>query len=201
MKHAFYSFVLILLVACGDGAGLKPLPDRSVILAFGDSLTFGSGAPSGASYPVVLEELTGFRVINAGVPGEVTAGGLRRLPDWLERHQPKLVVLIHGGNDMLRRMSRRAAAANLEAMITLIRDAGAEVVIVGVPQPGLILSTAAFYMDVAEKTGTPIEKDVIADILQYQSNKSDAVHPNAKGYRMLAEAVREQLVDAGALKD
>ncbi|MFT7220023.1 MAG: acyl-CoA thioesterase-1, partial [Candidatus Azotimanducaceae bacterium] len=158
MGRSFYSFVLILLVACGDGVGLKLLPERSLVLAFGDSLTFGAGAPFDAGYPVVLEELTGFRVINAGVAGEVTADGLRRLPDCLARHQPKPMVLIHGGNDMLRRMSHRATAANLEAMITLIRDAGAEVATVGVPQPRLILSTAAFYMDVAEKTGIPIEK-------------------------------------------
>jgi len=201
LKHAFCFFVLMLLVACGDGASFKPLSERSVILAFGDSLTYGSGASFKSSYPVVLEELTGIRVINAGVPGEVTAEGLRRLPNLLEQHQPNLVVLIHGGNDMLRRMSRDAAASNLEAMIALIREAGAEVVIVGVPQPGLILSTAAFYGEVAEKTNTPIEKDVITDILQYRANKADVVHPNAKGYRMLTEAVRQQLVEVGALKD
>ena len=126
---------------------------------------------------------------DAGVPGEVAATGLSRLPGLLQQHQPDLVVLIHGGNDMLRRQNRSHAADNLRSMIGLARDSGADVVLLGVPQPALILRTATFYTDVAESTGTPLDGDVLADILQYTSNKSDPVHPNSRGCRMLAEAV------------
>lgn len=191
--------VILLLAGCGGSQQLSPLPRDAVILAFGDSLTYGTGASRSSSYPSVLAQMTGYKVINAGVPGEVTAVGLQRLPGMLEAHDPDLVVLIHGGNDMLRRQNRAAAAKNIEAMIALIRERNAQVVMLGVPQPGLILSTADFYEQVAESTATPIDADALADILQYASNKSDTVHPNASGYRMLAEAVHELLEDNGAL--
>lgn len=191
--------ILLLLAGCGREAGLRPLGADAVILAFGDSLTFGTGAGRNESYPQVLADMTGRTVVNAGVPGEVTAKGLARLPGLLRQHQPDLVVLIHGGNDMLRRQSRARAADNLRGMVGLARDSGADVVLLGVPAPGLILSTAGFYEQVAEETGAPIDSDALADILQYSSNKSDPVHPNGKGYRMLAEAVRQLLTAHGAL--
>ena len=192
-------FGAILLAACGSDQTLRPLAADAVILAFGDSLTFGTGAGRSESYPSVLGNLTGRTVVNAGVPGEVSAKGLTRLPGLLERYQPDLVVLIHGGNDMLRRQSRSGTADNLRRMIALARESGADVVLLGVPAPGLILSTASFYEEVAESTGTPIDSNALADVLQYPSNKSDPVHPNGKGYRMLAEAVRALLAENGAL--
>lgn len=192
-------FGAILLAACGSDQTLRPLAADAVILAFGDSLTFGTGAGRSESYPSVLGNLTGRTVVNAGVPGEVSAKGLTRLPGLLERHQPDLVVLIHGSNDMLRRQSRSGTADNLRRMIALARESGADVVLLGVPAPGLILSTASFYEEVAESTGTPIDSNALADVLQYPSNKSDPVHPNGKGYRMLAEAVRALLAENGAL--
>ena len=192
-------FGAILLAACGSDQTLRPLAADAVILAFGDSLTFGTGAGRSESYPSVLGNLTGRTVVNAGVPVEVSAKGLTRLPGLLERHQPDLVVLIHGSNDMLRRQSRSGTADNLRRMIALARESGADVVLLGVPAPGLILSTASFYEEVAESTGTPIDSNALADVLQYPSNKSDPVHPNGKGYRMLAEAVRALLAENGAL--
>ncbi len=191
--------LILAMSGCGGDKALSPLSKDAVILAFGDSLTFGTGATPSTSYPAVLAQKTGLQVINAGVPGEVSAAGLQRLPRLLQQHQPDLLVLIHGGNDLLRRQSRTKAASNLEAMIAMARSKGVQVVMVGVPKPGLILSVAEFYEQVADKTDTPIEPDAIADILQYPSNKADAVHPNAAGYRMLAEAVYDLLVDQGAI--
>lgn len=199
MRRLLLTLSVFLLASCGGEPPLSPVPRDATILAFGDSLTYGTGASRSSSYPTVLARLTGFTVINAGIPGEVTSAGLERLPGLLEEHQPDLVVLIHGGNDMLRRRSRAAASQNLEAMIAEVRKQGGQVVMLGVPQPGLILSTAEFYEQVAETTGTPIDSDALADILQYATNKSDQVHPNAAGYQMLAEAVYELLEDSGAL--
>ena len=179
---------------------LKPLPEDGVVLAFGDSLTFGTGAVTQSSYPVILGQLIDRKVINAGVPGEVTANGLKRLQTVLGETRPDLVVLIHGGNDMLRRHNLKDTATNLKTMIELCRQSGAEVVMLGVPKPGLILSAASFYTTVSEETGTPIDNEVIADILQYPANKSDPVHPNARGYRILAEKVRDLLVETGVVR-
>ena len=197
--HLLSLLALLLLAGCGDRqAALTPLPTDGVILAFGDSLTFGTGAPREVSYPSVLEELTGRKVIRSGVPGELTSGGLARLPAVLDTHQPALLILCHGGNDMLRRTGLEQMADNLRAMIALARDRGVQVVLVGVPKPGLFLSAAEIYGEIAAAAQIPIEAEALADILGDNGLKSDAIHPNATGYRRLAEALAALLREAGA---
>lgn len=187
------------MTACGGEPPLKALAADATILAFGDSLTFGKGVSENSSYPSILAKMSGRTVINAGLSGEVSGAGLNRLPGLLDKHKPDLLVLIHGGNDLLRRHNPAQTEKNLESMIDLARQREIDVVMLGVPVPGLVLSPAKLYKRLATKTATPIDEDAIADILQYPSNKSDAVHPNAAGYKMLAEDVYELLQDSGAL--
>ncbi|MGI9301952.1 MAG: arylesterase [Gammaproteobacteria bacterium] len=189
----------VSLTACDDPPRTSRLPADATILAFGNSLTYGTGAPRDKSYPAVLQELTGRTVINAGVPGEVSAEGLRRLPALLEEHQPALVVLIHGGNDFLRRNDHGHTAANLEAMIEAACKQGATVVLAGVPKPGIFLGSADFYKEVANRHKLPIDEEILPEILGDRKFKSDPIHPNAKGYRKLAEAVYNLLRNAGAI--
>ncbi|MCH9672380.1 MAG: arylesterase [Gammaproteobacteria bacterium] len=191
----------LLLVGCGSGEpGIEPLASGATVLAFGDSLTFGTGAKPEESYPVVLTALTGLTVVNAGVPGEVSVDGLRRLQATLERESPKLVVLCHGGNDILRRLDVKATEQNLRAMVAQIRDYGASVVMLGVPAPSLLLGAAPFYEQVAEDLGVPYDGDIIGELLRDNRLKSDTVHPNAQGYDLLAQAVVSLLQKAGALR-
>ncbi|RME33163.1 MAG: arylesterase [Gammaproteobacteria bacterium] len=191
----------LLLIACAEpGPRLPPLPREGVILAFGDSLTFGSGASGGESYPAVLEQLTGRKVINAGIPGETTAEGLERLPALLDRHRPDLLLLCEGGNDMLRRLDPGEAEANLRRMIGEARRRGVPVLLIAVPRPGLLLSDAGFYARLARESRVPLLADALPRILADEALKSDPVHPNAAGYRKLAEAVRDRLRELGALQ-
>ena len=191
--------VALLLAACGSEPGLSRLGADDVVLAFGDSLTFGTGAKSVQSYPSVLAAATGRTIVNAGRPGETTPEGLSRLAQVLDKVQPKLVVLCHGGNDFLRKMDRSATESNLRAMIELIRAAGAEVVLVSVPSPGLFLSGHELYERVADDLDVPLEHDIVADLLGDNGYKSDAVHPNAAGYAKMAEAIQAILGRAGAI--
>lgn len=192
--------IALAVAACsGSGANLPKLAPGDVILAFGDSLTFGTGAGREESYPVALSRRIGFEVVNAGVPGEVSAMGLKRLPRVLDEVRPKLVILCLGGNDMLRRQDRKHTEENLKQMVRLIRARGAAVVMLGVPEPGLFLSTADLYERVASALDVPLEDDVIPDLLRNNQYKSDHIHPNAAGYARLAEAVEDLLRERGAL--
>ena len=193
--------VLLALAACDSGPPrLAKLPADGVVLAFGDSLTFGTGARAEASYPAVLEELIGRRVVRAGVPGEVAAQGLARLPGALRDSAPDLLVLIHGGNDLLQRRDREDTRANLRAMVQLARERGVAVVLIGVPNLGLILGrSAGFYEELAEELEIPYDGETLPAILKQPNLKSDPIHPNAQGYRKLAEAVAELLRRSGAI--
>ena len=192
--------VCSLLTACGgDDVSLSPLPPGTTVVAFGDSLTAGYGAGPGQSYPEVLAELAVLDIVNAGNSGEVLAAGLQRLPSVLAEYRPALVILCHAGNDLLRSTGLAAAKANLLAMINQIHASGAQVVLLGVPQPGLLLSTADFYQEIAEETAVAYLPDTMTDVLSQRSLRSDAAHPNAAGYRLVAEEVHGFLLDAGAL--
>jgi lysophospholipase L1-like esterase len=190
----------LLLAACGSGTPpLPPLDPSAVVLAFGDSLTSGTGAAPGESYPAQLERLIGRKVIAQGVPGEVSAQGLARLPAVLEAVEPRLLVLCHGGNDFLRKLPETEAAANVRAMVRLAREKGVAVVLIGVPKPGLSPSPAAFYAEIAQEFAVPYEGSILKTVLTDNELKSDWVHPNAKGYARVAEAVAGLLKKARAL--
>ncbi len=188
------------LTACSSGAKLPRLASDAVILAFGDSLTFGTGATLTESYPAILERLVGRRVVNSGVPGEVTGEGLSRLPGVLEREKPALLILCHGGNDLLRRLDQRQTANNLGAMIRLARERGVAVVIIAVPSPGIALSPPSFYRETAAEMGLPIEEKALSIVLSDGSLRSDYIHPNAAGYRRLAESIAALLKKSGAVE-
>ncbi|MBF8274564.1 MAG: lipolytic enzyme, G-D-S-L family [Magnetococcales bacterium] len=169
-------------------------------MAFGDSLTFGTGAQPGQGYPQVLQTLIDRTVINAGIPGEESPQGLQRLPDLLEQYQPVLLVLCHGANDILRKRPRQGIMDNLGKMIDLAREKKIEVVLVGVPNFGMILSTANLYPEVAKNYQVPLEGGVVAEILANNTLKADLVHPNAEGYRVFAAAIARLLRDHGAIE-
>jgi lysophospholipase L1-like esterase len=186
-------------IGCGNDPKLQLLADDAVILAFGDSLTYGTGAAKGASYPSVLANLTGLKVINKGIAGEQTAQGLKRLPAVLDETNPDLVILCHGGNDILRRSSKDQARQNLEAMIGLIRASGAQVLLLGVPDFGLFLTAADFIDQAAENTQVAYIPELLPDLQGNRSIKSDNVHFNAEGYAQLAQGIHQSLLNVGGL--
>ena len=192
--------IIILLSGCGgETPRLAPLSADAVILAFGDSLTKGYGAAEDESYPAVLARLSARRVINAGVSGEVSGEGLRRLPAMLEQHRPRLLILCHGGNDMLRGRSLTRMEDNLRGMAQLARERAIPVVLLGVPNRGLFLASYEAYARIAEDLNLVFIEDLIPEILGDSDLKSDAIHPNASGYRMIAETIHAALQKSGAL--
>lgn len=188
------------LAGCGERVPrVAAVAPDEVIVAFGDSLTYGTGAAESESYPAVLAQLIGRKVVRAGVPGEVTAQGLARLPRVIEEHRPALMIVCLGGNDMLRRVEEAQVRKNLAEIVRTIRARGIAVVLVGVPKPALITSAPAFYAEVAKEFGIPYEGNVVTEVLHQLDMKADPIHPNAKGYRRMAEAIAELLKKAGAI--
>ncbi len=189
-----------VLSGCGERQPSLPrLDPTDVVLAFGDSLTYGTGARPGESYPEVLSALIGRTVVSAGVPGERTREGLERLDDVLDLHQPRIMLLCLGGNDMLRKVDASETENNLRQMIETATARGIGVVLIGVPKPALLGGTAQFYERIADDYALPYEGEVLNEILRDSAYKSDPVHPNARGYRLLAAALAEVLRGSGAI--
>lgn len=194
----FFGLLLILsaLLGCENRPAIDPLEADAVILAFGDSLTYGTGAPRDESYPAQLQRLLNRRVVNAGIPGEVSAAGLARLPEVLAEHRPDLVVLCHGGNDFLRRHDPALVQNNIREMVSLIKGSGMDVVLVSVPRIGLLLSPAPLYAEIAKEFQVPVAEEILTEVLGEPSLKSDRIHPNARGYGQLAETLARIIEDA-----
>jgi acyl-CoA thioesterase-1 len=191
--------LIVLLAGCGERPRLERLPSDAVLLAFGDSLTFGTGAKEEESYPAQLEGMIGRRVVRAGVPGEVTAQALARLPGALDEHAPQLLLLCIGGNDFLRRLGNQQAERNVREMVKLARSRGVAVLLIGTPEPGFTVTPPTFYSAIAKEFRLPYEEGIIGQVLRDANLKADPIHPNARGYRLIAERVFAQLKLSGAL--
>ena len=190
----------LAILACEQPPQLSRLGDGDTIVAFGDSLTQGNGTSEELAYPAVLSRLIKHTVINAGASGETTAEGLERLPDVLEEQHPKLVLLCLGGNDMLRKLDPAVMESNLRSMIQTIRAHGSSVVLIGVPEPKLFSGPPPLYKKLANEFNLPYEGEVFNQVLKTPRLKSDPIHANAEGYRVVAERLAELLKETGAIQ-
>ncbi|AJF06405.1 GDSL-type esterase/lipase family protein [Geoalkalibacter subterraneus] len=195
MYRIFLLLFLVLLLPffVGCQRDLEALPEDAVILAFGDDYTYGTGAEKGEGYPAVLERLIDRKVVNAGVPGETTAEGLERLPGVLAEVRPDLVILCHGGADMRQGLKAKKLVANLEAMIRLIKEADAEVLLIAVPPPAHFLQPATFYSEISREMDVRIEINSLTNILSREELSTEETYPNAEGYAKLAKAISKRL--------
>ncbi|MGE6168486.1 GDSL-type esterase/lipase family protein [Aeromonas media] len=198
VRRCVTGLICLLLAACGE-PGFRPLAAGETILAFGDSLTEGRGVNPAQSYPSVLASLSGHPVINGGVSGELSRAGRARLPGLLAEHRPALVILLEGGNDILRGSGEGALKANLAAMIEAVQGSGAQVLLVAVPRKSLFADGAPLYGELAEQYGLVLDNDSLGELLRTPGLKSDAVHLNAQGYGALAERLHRLLQARGAL--
>ena len=179
-----------LLAGCGRRR-FRKLVAGDAILAVGDSLTAGFGAPKGADYPAQLAQILGHKVINGGVSGDTSAQALARLPDLLAQ-KPKLVVVSIGGNDFLQRLPESGTRENIRKMVAMIRAADVPRVLVAIPHftTGALLGMVSehpLYAELADELDVPLLQGAWAEILGDKDLKSDAVHANAAGYRLFAE--------------
>ncbi len=203
IRQMFLLFAVIVLTAACSKVREETIPAGSVVLALGDSLTYGAGVTREEAWPNLLAGKTGWTVINGGVSGDTSEGALRRLPSLLEQHSPVLVLVALGGNDMLRHLSRQETVANLNKILDLIKTHGAKAVLLATPQPSIAgavfqhLSAADFYQQVADAQKVPLIENAIADVLSDPQLKGDPIHPNAAGHMRLSEKIAEELKSIG----
>jgi acyl-CoA thioesterase I len=203
MKISRTSFVTILAVAALLGfAGWRHFfhvqivnahPSGQAVIAFGDSLTSGVGAGPGEDYPAVLSALARVQVLNRGVPGETAGEALKRLDRDVLNQNPRIVIVCLGGNDILRRTPEDETFGALERIVSAIQDKGALVVLLGVEGPILSGSPGRRFRRLAREKGCVLVPDVLSGILTNAKLKSDQIHPNAAGYRIMAERVQKAL--------
>lgn len=186
----------LVISSCGDDdyRAIRNLASRgTTLVCFGDSLTQGVGAGPGEDFPSLLAAALPIPVVNAGVAGETTADGLRRLERDVLSQNPRLVVVFFGGNDFLRRVPREQIRRNLEVVVERIQVAGAMVVLVGFRAGLLTDEMGPLYEEVARDRGVLYIPDALKGILTDSGLKSDAVHPNGAGYRKLADRLLAEL--------
>ena len=189
--------VVLAVVACSKPFFTK-LPSDGVILAFGDSLTAGNGTSLENSYPSILSQISEHKVINAGVSGETTEQGAARFAQVLQETHPRLVILMEGGNDILRNISSQETKRNLESMIKQAQLQQVQILLVGIPNKSLFSSHAEFYDDLAKQYNLLLDDNSIAKLEKSPEYKSDEVHFNQQGYKILAERIYELLKKNGA---
>ena len=204
MFRFFWIWVAIFLLAsCGNEVKEEAFPEGSVVLALGDSLTAGAGVTLQQAWPALLAERTGWVVINGGMNGDKSDDALKRLPALLKAHDPVLVLVTLGGNDMLRRIPEQETVSNLGEVIELVQEHGAEPVLLATPKPSLAravfqnLSAPEFYRAVADQYQVHLIENAVAEVISDPQLKGDPLHPNAEGHELLSSKIFNALQEKG----
>ncbi|MBP6108986.1 MAG: arylesterase [Rhodocyclaceae bacterium] len=184
----------------------QALPRGTRVLALGDSLTAGNGVLPAEAWPSLLAANTGWEIINGGVSGDTSAGGLARLPDLLDEHSPTLVFVSLGGNDMLRRVPQADTVANLNRILDLVQAKGAKAVLLATPKPSITgavfssFSAAEFYRPIADAHKIPLIENALPEVLSDTKLKVDALHPNVAGHLLLTKKITAALKEIGYVR-
>ena len=190
-------FVLVALVFVlrpSPYSRVKNLDSRgSAIIAFGDSLTSGYGAGEGQDYPSQLSTLIGVPVVNAGISGDTTESAMPRIEQDVVERSPRIVIVGLGGNDFLGGVALATTEANLRRIVRQIQEAGAMVVLLGFRFPSLGADYEGMYRRVAKDEHCLLVTGVLKGIINNPALKSDQIHPNAAGYRLMAERIATPL--------
>ena len=174
-----------IFISCSGPPGPVTLNGDNII-CFGDSLTFGTGAPHDLSYPAQLAAMIGRPVINSGIPGDTTARALQRLERDVLSNSPRIVLITLGGNDLKNGVDKQTAFKNLKEIIAAIQARGGLVVFGGIKLLFWDRGYDKEYERLAAETGAILIPDILGDLMDRQELMHDSIHPNAAGYKIMA---------------
>ena len=185
--------ICFLFIAALAGCARKDITNvdsaGTNVICLGDSITFGYGADQGEDYPSYLARMTRLPVINAGIDGDTTIEALKRVkPDVLDR-DPLLVVIEFGGNDFLRKIPKDVTINNIRYMVDCVQEKGAMVAIVDISAGFFLQEYRGALADLAKEKGAIFIPSILRGVITNPSLKSDFIHPNKEGYKVIAQRV------------
>ena len=182
--------VLFLLLACHSQVPNLDSPGKTIV-CLGDSITAGVGSGPGEAYPELLAARLGTEVINEGVSGDTAAQGLARV-DQVLADEPWMVIVELGGNDILRQVPPEQTERSLRQILDHLLSARVVPVLVAVDAP-LGAAYKEIYGRLGDEYHVPVVDDAIGKVLRDRSLKSDTVHPNAAGQKVIAEEIADEI--------
>ncbi|MCK9572525.1 MAG: GDSL-type esterase/lipase family protein [Candidatus Omnitrophica bacterium] len=192
MKNNF-AIIVIFLTSLICGCAKQEVANISSqgknIICFGDSITFGYGALAGEDYPEELAKMVLLPVINAGVSGDTSFEALKRLDSDVIQKNPRLVIVEFCGNDFLKKVPLEDTLKNLDEIITRIQQAGAMVALVDISAGMFFKEYRAVFKKLARKKQAIFIPAVLSRVITNPSMKSDFLHPNQRGYKIVASRV------------
>ena len=177
---------------CSKNPGGPSAAATSQVVAFGDSLTFGTGTTGDNDYVAVLSRRVGVDIHNAGVPGQPTGSALNRLDASVLARNPKIVIVLLGGNDLLENVPLQTRVSNITAIVQRIRGSSAAVLLVGIGRPPIDPFDGALP-GLASGTGSTYVPDILEGIFGVPSLMFDLVHPNNAGHAIMADRLEPAL--------
>lgn len=201
-RHKILIAVLILLFGAVAFYGCQKREIKNLnskgknIICFGDSITFGYGAAQGQDYPTALAKLVGNPVINAGIDGDTTNEALKRLKDDVLDREPLVVIIEFCGNDFLRKVPVEVTVSNVKEMVRRSQEKGAIVAIVDVSAGMFLAEYRSAFRKLAKETKSVFIPHILSGIITNPSMKSDFLHPNANGYKLIAERIYKLILPA-----
>lgn len=193
-KYLLLVFMLTLLISCSKKDPQNYPNSNRDIVAFGDSLTYGYGAGPNQSYPDYLGGMIGRKIVNLGVNGDTSATGLARINE-LRRYRPYIVLVEFSGNDFLRKIPRSQTERNLKEIVNRIQQMGAIVVLVDTGGGLPMNAYTQMQKKIAKEYNTLFVPAIMDGIFNQRNLKSDEIHPNAEGYKIIAGKIEKVIKD------
>jgi len=174
--------------------GVKNLDSQGTnIICFGDSITFGYGAGQGEDYPTALAKLVRAPVLNKGIDGDTTSEALKRLQSDVLDREPLVVIIEFSGNDFLRKIPKEITIGNIREMIKRCQSRRAMVVVADISAGLFLKEYRGLLSKLAKEEGAIFISSILGGIITNPSLKSDFLHPNARGYKLIAERIYHAL--------